>query len=219
MFTTCLSGCTRTQQLLEANAVKQIKQHHTNCTNQLWVHFNSQLRINPRWTLVGRVSKKERLGLKQSVSHEEPTSLCSAVAECFVFHTRRSSCFSRLFTGLSAPRLSAFFPAVRTRRRPHSSSPGDGCRHRCGRKPKAIYLCVTPPGETSSTHRLFTVSSLWGKKKEKEAGCVSLSPTATVSLPRKRKLGVHFLSTQFAPAALWEERQQQPCLNLLMRTK
>lgn len=93
-----------------------------------------------------------------------------------MFHTRRSSCLSRLFTGLSAPRLSAFFPAVRTRRRPHSSSPGDGCRHRCGREPKAIYLCVPPPGETSSTRRLFTVSSLWGnKKKKRERGRLCFS--------------------------------------------
>lgn len=96
-------------------------------------------------TANSRVSKKERLELKQCVSQEEPTSLCSAVAEWFTFHTRHSSCLSCLFTGLSAPRLSAFFPAVRTRRRPHCSSPGDGCRHRCGRKPKVIYLCVPPP--------------------------------------------------------------------------
>lgn len=49
------------------------------------------------------------------------------------------------------------------------------------------------------------------KKKKEEAGRVFLSPTATVSLPRKRKLGVHFLST-LPPAALWEERQQPPRL-------
>lgn len=119
----------------------------------------------------------ERLELKQSVSQEEPTSLCSAVAEWSMFHTRRSSCLSCLFTGLSAPRLSAFFPAVRTRRRPSSSSPGDGCRHRCGRKPKAIYLCVPPPAtgrDVVHPRLVYGFVTLGKKKRERGRLCFSV---------------------------------------------
>lgn len=80
--------------------------------------------------------------------------------------------------------------------------------------------CRRPATRRDAVHPPLVYGFVTLEKKEKkkeEAGRVFLSPAATVSLPRKRKLGVHFLST-LPPAALWEERQQQPWLNLLMRT-